>query len=289
MIKRSMGEKLYDGLSTVLLVVLVFVSAYPLYHVLMASLSDSNRLLSHSGLLLLPDGFSLDAYLKVINNPNILSGYRNTLIIVVFGTALNLVMTTLGAYGLSRRNLYFGNAIMMMIVFTMFFSGGLIPEFMLVSNTLHLRGSLLAILIPSAISTYNLIVMRSSMQALPESLIESAKIDGAGDFKILWRIVIPLSLPIISVMVLFYAVGHWNAWFQAAIYLRDRSLYPLQLILREILILNNTDAGDSGDMEAIGESIKYATIIVATAPILFVYPFLQKFFEKGVMIGAIKE
>lgn len=289
MIKRSMGEKLYDGLSTVLLVVLVFVSAYPLYHVLMASLSDSNRLLSHSGLLLLPDGFSLDAYLKVINNPNILSGYRNTLIIVVFGTALNLVMTTLGAYGLSRRNLYFGNAIMMLIVFTMFFSGGLIPEFMLVSNTLHLRGSLLAILIPSAISTYNLIVMRSSMQALPESLIESAKIDGAGDFKILWRIVIPLSLPIISVMVLFYAVGHWNAWFQAAIYLRDRSLYPLQLILREILILNNTDAGDSGDMEAIGESIKYATIIVATAPILFVYPFLQKFFEKGVMIGAIKE
>lgn len=289
MIKKTPGERAYDGISTAALLLLIFISAYPLYHVLMASFSDSNRLLSHTGLLLVPDGFSLDAYGKVLSNPNIATGYRNTLFLVVFGTALNLVMTTLGAYGLSRKNLYFGNAIMMMIVFTMFFGGGLIPEFMLVSNTLHLRGSLLAVMIPSAISTYNLIVMRTSIQALPESLIESAKIDGAGEFKVLWRIVVPLSLPIISVMVLFYAVGHWNSWFSAAIYLRDRELFPLQLVLREILILNNTNAGESGDMEAIGESIKYATIIVATAPILAVYPFLQKYFVKGVMIGAIKE
>jgi len=179
-----------------------------------------------------------------------------------------------------------------MIVVTMFFQGGLIPTYLLVSN-LGLVDTPWAMIIPGAINTWNLIIMRTSFQAVPASLEESAKIDGANEWTIMWRIILPLSIPVMAVMVLFYAVGHWNAWFNAMIYLRDRNLYPLQLILREILITNSTDSmmtNASGvDKMPISETIKYATIMVATIPILVLYPFLQKYFVKGVMIGALKE
>jgi putative aldouronate transport system permease protein len=181
---------------------------------------------------------------------------------------------------------------MFMIVVTMFFQGGLIPTYLLVSN-LGLVDTPWAMIIPGAINTWNLIIMRTSFQAVPASLEESAKIDGANEWTIMWRIILPLSIPVMAVMVLFYAVGHWNAWFNAMIYLRDRNLYPLQLILREILITNSTDSmmtNASGvDKMPISETIKYATIMVATIPILVLYPFLQKYFVKGVMIGALKE
>jgi putative aldouronate transport system permease protein len=184
------------------------------------------------------------------------------------------------------------NPIMMLIVFTMFFSGGLIPNYLLVSE-LGMLNTRWALIIPGAISTYNLIIMRTSFQGIPASLEESAKIDGANDFTILFRIILPLSLPIVSVMILFYGVSHWNAWFNALLYLRDRDLYPLQLVLREILITNSTDSMTTGasdiDKALISETIKYAAIIVATVPVLFLYPFLQKYFVKGVMIGAVKE
>ncbi|AIQ27016.1 MULTISPECIES: carbohydrate ABC transporter permease [Paenibacillus] len=292
-IKRTIGERLFDSANTLIMLLLIIITLYPLWHVLNASLSDSNRLMAHSGLLLLPDGFNLDSYKLVLSNPSILSGYRNTVVIVVLGTALNLLFTILGAYTLSRKSFMLRNPIMLAIVFTMFFNGGIIPTYLLINNTLHMGNNLMALIVPGLVSSYNLIIMRTAFQEISESLLESARIDGAGEVRILWRIVVPLSMPVIAVMILFYGVSHWNSWFSAILYIRDRNLYPLQLILREILIQNSTDsmttAAAMGDKEAIGESVKYATVMVATLPILFIYPFLQKYFVKGVMIGAIKE
>ncbi|MBO9605281.1 MAG: carbohydrate ABC transporter permease [Paenibacillaceae bacterium] len=289
--KRGLGERLFDGCNIAFLTLLCAGTLYPFLYVLLASLSDPIELIRTRGPILIPQGFSWEAYRLVLSNPMISVGYANTLLYVVAGTALNLLLTSFGAYALSRPALMLRNPIMMMIVFTMFFSGGLIPNYLLVSE-LGMLDSRWALIIPSAISTYNLIIMRTSFQGIPSGLEESAKLDGANDFTILFRIILPLSLPVVSVMILFYGVSHWNAWFNALIYLRDRDLYPLQLVLREILITNSTDtlttgAGEQGKA-LIGETIKYASIIVATVPVLFLYPFLQKYFVKGVMIGAVK-
>ncbi|AEI42487.1 carbohydrate ABC transporter permease [Paenibacillus mucilaginosus] len=290
--RRTWGERTFDGSNALFMVLLSILTLYPFLYVAFASLSDPASLMQHRGLLLMPEGFSLDAYKAVFDNPMIPAGYRNTLFYVTAGTAINLFMTSLGAYVLSRKGLYFRNAMMFFIVLTMFFQGGLIPTYLLVSS-LGMIDTPWAMLLPGAISTWNLIIMRTSFQAVPVSLEESARIDGANDWTILFRVIIPLSLPVIAVMILFYGVGHWNAWFGAMLYLRDRELYPLQLVLREILITNSTDNMTTGasslDKIPIGETIKYATIIVATIPILLLYPFLQKYFVKGVMIGAIKE
>lgn len=291
--RKSLGEHIFDTANIVFMLFMVTVTLYPFLYVAAASLSDSTKLVSHSGILLLPAGFTLDAYEAVLKNPNIMTGYANTILIVLTGTFLNIFFTSIGAYVLSRKQVMWNTPIMLMIVFTMFFSGGLIPTYLLVYNGLHLGNSLLALIFPGLISTWNLIVMRTSFAAIPENLIESAKIDGSSEFGILFKVVIPLSMPVISVMILFYGVGHWNAWFGAMIYLRERHLFPLQLILREILVLNSTDSMTTNtagqDQFTIGESIKYATIMVATIPILLVYPFLQKYFAHGVMVGAVKE
>ncbi len=291
--RESPGERLFTIGNVALMVALIAVTLYPLLFVLFASLSDPTLLSQHRGLLMAPLDLTFEAYHRVFQNPMILTGYRNTLFYVVAGTAVNLVMTTLGAYALSRRELRLKNPIMFFIVFTMFFSGGLIPTFLLVGQTLHMQDTPWALIVPGAIQTINLIIMRTAFAAVPASLEEAAKLDGANDWTILLRIYVPLSLPVIAVMVLFYGVAHWNAFFSALVYLRDRELYPLQLVLREILISNNiegmtTDVA-SGDKFALGETIKFATIIVATVPILFVYPYLQRHFVKGVLIGAIKE
>lgn len=293
MIKKSIGEHIFDAFNIWFMILLIVVTLYPLLYVFSASLSDSNQLLRENGILLLPKGFSLDSYKLVLANQGIISGYRNTLLLVGLGTSLNLLATILGAYTLSRRSFMLRNPLMLAIVFTMFFGGGIIPSYLLVNNTLHLGDNLLALILPGLINTYNLIIMRTSFQDISENLIESARIDGAGDIRILFRIVVPLAMPVIAVMILFYGVQNWNAWFGAILYIRNRDLYPLQLILREILIQNSTNSmtanASMGDKEAIGESVKYATIMVATLPILFIYPFLQKYFVKGVMIGAVKE
>lgn len=290
---KPLRERIFDVFNTLLMILLIVVTLYPIFHVLNASLSDSNQLIKNSGFLLHPLGFNWDAYKMVLTNPNILSGYRNTLVVVICGTVLNLILTILGSYSLSRKNFILRDPIMIGIVFTMFFNGGLIPTYLLVNNGLHLGNSLLALIIPNALNTFNLIIMRTSFQQISESLIESAKIDGAVEFRILWQIIVPLSMPVIAVMILYYSVQHWNSWFNAVIFLQNRDLYPLQLVLREILIQNSTDsmaaAAATSDKEAVGESIKNATIIVATLPILLIYPFLQKYFVKGVMIGALKE
>jgi putative aldouronate transport system permease protein len=292
LIKRSLSEKAFDTGNTALLLILSLVTLYPLIYVLFASLSDPQFVVQNRGLLLYPQGFNFDAYVMVFNNPNILKSFGNTLYYLTIGTLINIVMTSLGAYALSRKTLMLKNPIMFMIVFTMFFEGGLIPLYLLMQN-LGMLDTRMAIIIPSAMSAFNLIIMRTAFQAVPESLEESAKIEGAGDWTILLRVVLPLSMPVVAVMILFYGVSHWNSWFYASIFLQSRELYPLQIILREILISNDTNAMSVGvgssDQMAIGETIKYATIIVATLPILFLYPFLQKYFVKGVMIGAVKE
>ncbi|MCV4230464.1 carbohydrate ABC transporter permease [Virgibacillus sp. LDC1] len=289
---KSVSEVLFDSANVILLCLLSIVTLYPFLYVLFASISTPADFVQHRGILLWPKGFSLDSYRMVFENPNIIRSYLNTIFYVVVGTTLNILMTALGAYGLSRKNVMWKGTIMMLIVMTMFFDGGLIPKYLLVKN-MGLLDTYWALIIPSAMTTWNLIIMRTAFQGIPDALEESARIDGASDWTILFRIIIPLSLPVIAVMVLFYGVWHWNKWFDALIYLRDRNLFPLQLILREILIQNDTSSMmtsvGGGDRMPVGETIKYATIMVATLPILFLYPFLQKYFVKGVMIGAIKE
>jgi putative aldouronate transport system permease protein len=291
--KSISGEKLFDFSNAFALVLLSLIFLYPLWHVLMASLSEPVKLVSNSGPVLKPLGFSLNGYSAVFKNKNIVTGYYNTIFYVAAGTALNMFFTIFGAYVLSRRNLALKKLIMMMVVITMYLHAGLIPDFLLVRN-LGLYNSRFALLVPQLIGTWNMIVMKTSFTHVPSSLEESAMIDGAGDLTILARIILPVSKATLAVMVLFYAVGHWNSWFSAAIYLKDRSKFPLQLFLREILIANTSMGYSQGavveDIEyLLDEVIKYCSIIVATVPILLIYPMIQKYFIKGVMLGSIKE
>lgn len=290
--KRQFGEIAFELVNGGSMVLLMIACLYPVLYVAFASVSLPDKIVAHRGFLLYPLGFTLDSYRLVFENPNIAIGYINTLILLVVGTSVNLFLTTLGAYGLSRKKFKPRNVIMLGIVFTMMFKGGLIPLYLLVRD-LNLLDSRGALILPTAVSAWNLIIMRTYFLGIPESLEESAYVDGANDWTILFRVMIPLATPVIAVMVLFYGVNHWNGWFHALIFLRDRSLYPLQIILREILIANDTtsmttNVQNSVDAAQIGETIKYATIMVATLPILFIYPLLQRYFIKGVMIGAIK-
>ena len=291
-IRRGTGETIFGGLNAALMIFLALLTAYPLLYVLFASLSRPEALISHTGVLLAPLGFQVGSYGLVFQNPNILSGYVNTLIIVVSGVALNILLTALGGYFLSRKGVPLRNLVMFFIVFTMFFSGGLVPFYLAVRG-FGIDNTLLALILPVAVNTFNMIIMRTAFNAVPDAMEESATIDGASHFVVLFRIYIPLALPTIAVLVLYYGVGHWNAWFNAMIFLRKRELYPLQLVLREILIQNDTtfmvQNVATGDEAMIRETVKYAVIVVATAPILALYPFLQKYFVKGVMVGALKE
>ncbi|MBQ2889609.1 MAG: carbohydrate ABC transporter permease, partial [Clostridia bacterium] len=241
--RRSKPERAFDVLNILIMLFFMIVTIYPLWYVLCGSFSDGNILMRHSGVLLLPKGFDIAAYMAVFKNNQILSGFYNSAIILIGGTCLNLVMTSIGAYALSRKDLYWRSFIMKFIILTMYFSGGLVPTYLLIAKTLHMNDSLLALIIPVAISTHNLVIMRTSFADIPDSLIESAQLDGAKHAKILFSIVIPLSKAILAVMTLYYAVAHWNSWFTASIYLRSREKYPLQLVLREILIQNSTVSG----------------------------------------------
>ena len=291
-VKRSKGERIFGVFNYAFLSLIMVICLYPVWYVAVASFSDSNQLMQHSGPLLSPLGFSIDAYKKVFQNPMIAKGYMNTLFILVVGVVLDLIMTSLGAYFLSRKNVMFKRGIMMLIVFTMFFSGGMIP-FYLNLKDLSLTGSHWGLIIPFMINTYNMIILRTSFESIPDSLIGAAQIDGAGHITVLTKVVLPLSKAILAVMVLYYGVSIWNSWFWASAIIRDREMYPLQVILREILMQNDVSSMTTGssavDTEAIGMTIRYATIIVATVPILCVYPFLQKHFTKGTMVGAVKE
>lgn len=299
--RESVGERIFNGFNIAFLIFLSICMIYPLWHVVCASLSNPSYIASYNGMLLMPvdinGSFSatISAYKQMLTHPLIVPAYANSIFIVVVGTTINIILTSICAYVLSRKKFKLKKALTGFVMFTMFFHGGMIPTYVIVADVLGLRDSYLSLILPGAISVYNMIVMRTSFEGLPESLDEAAQVDGAGHLRILFQIVLPLSKAIIAVMILYYAVAHWNSWFNASIYLRDRGKFPLQLILREILLQNdvssmggNASASAASDVADIGETLKYATIIFATIPILCVYPFLQKYFTKGVMIGAVK-
>ena len=292
-IKESKSRIAFEIFNTVFMFFMVIITLYPLLYVLFASFSDSAALTRlGGGILLRPLNFTTDAYVKAFKNPSIVSGYMNTLFILVFGVIISLALSSVGAYFLSRKDVFFLKPITILIIFTMWFSGGLIPFYLVVKEA-NLTGSLWSLIIPTAINTYNMIILRTAFASVPTSLEESAFIDGAGHFTILFKIMIPLSKASLAVIALYYGVGYWNGWFNASIFLQGSAeKWPLQLVLRQILIANDTASMTQGvadgDKEMIGESIKYAVIVIATLPILCVYPFIQKYFVKGVMIGAVK-
>lgn len=291
-IKDSKGVIAFRIINTIIMIFLIAVTLYPFLYIVFASLSNSVELMKNTGLLLHPLGFTLKSYEAVLNNHSIYTGYINTLIILVVGLIVRMILSCFGAYVLSKKDLVLQKPMMILIIITMFVSGGMIPTYNLVTG-LKLDDTLWALIIPGAIDIFNLIILKTGFESVPQSLIEATRIDGGGDMIILFRVIIPLSMSIIAVITLYYAVGIWNSWFDAMLYIRDRDLYPLQLILRDILIQSDTSAmesgGNLGDVEAISESIKYTVIVVTTLPILVVYPFLQKYFVKGTMLGAVKE
>ena len=285
-IKASFGERIFQVFNYMFLGLTAFVCLYPMWHVLMASFSDSSALTAHSGLLFWPIDFSLDAYKRVLTNQNIWTGYLNTIKLLVMGVGTSMVMTILGAYVLSRKDFLFRRPIMLAITFTMFFSGGTIPTYLNIQE-LGLKGSLWGIVLPFCIATYNMIILRTAFESLPESLLEAARIDGAGQLACLTKIVLPLSKATLAVITLYYGVAYWNSWFWASQIMESKAKMPLAVILNDILINSEMQQMDNGVTNM--EGIKYATIIVATVPILCVYPFIQKYFAQGVMIGAVKE
>ena len=291
---RTRGEKSFAVFNYIFMTLLCIICIYPLWYVLVASLSDPVLLYMQRGILVWPLGeWSIRGYQLVMENPNIPLGFRNTLIYLGVGTFINMMITTMAAYGLSRKDCYWTGKIMKLIAFTMYFAGGLIPFYLMVKN-MNLLDTYSGIILPVMVNTWNLIVMRTAFAGIPDSLEESARLDGANDWTILWRIFFPLAQATIAVIALFYAVGWWNNWFNPSIFLSSKSKYPLQLVLREILLKNDTSA--MTQVGSIGQSqqeqyrmlVKYCTIIVATVPILIVYPFLQRYFVKGVMVGSIK-
>ena len=290
---QSRGDRLVEIINYILLALIAAVVIYPLVFVLSASFSKPDFVL-RGEMWLLPKGINLDAYSKIFQNKDLWIGYRNTIVYTLVGTSINLLMTILAAYPMSRKDFAGRNVVMAMMVVTLFFSGGLIPTYLLIKK-LHMLDTFWVMVIPNAVSVWNIIIMRTFFQSsIPHEIQESAMIDGCANWQILLRIVLPLSMPVIAVMILFYAVGHWNAFFNALIYLNDKDKFPLQLILREMLIQNTMKDMAKLTQEAVAkqamsvEGIKYAIIVVANLPVLLLYPFLQKYFVKGVMIGALK-
>ncbi|WP_274650123.1 carbohydrate ABC transporter permease [Paenibacillus humicola] len=291
MARTSAGSRLFDTVNAGILIIVALVAIIPFLFVLSGSFTASEELLNR-GVVLIPTKFSLDGYRYIFSADTILRSLGVTVFITVAGTLINLIFTTLTAYPLARKEFWGRGPVMLLILFTMLFSGGMIPTFLVVKS-LGLLNSFWSLLIPNAISAFNLIVLRSFFLQLPDGLEESAKIDGCNDFQILLRIALPLSLPALATFALFYAVGHWNTFFNAILYINDNTKWPIQVWLRQIVILSQGGVGDSQNMGADyvvppGEVIKMAVIVVSTVPILLVYPFLQKHFAKGVLLGSVK-
>ena len=292
---KSLKNRIIDAVLAVVLSALAIVMLYPMLYEVFVSFSEAGELVKARGILLHPLGFTFEAYKIVFGIKNIMVGYGNTLFVMVVGLAVNLTMTSLGAYFISRKSsqVKLLKPIMVLILFTMYFSGGLVPTWLTVKN-LGLYNTRWALVIPNAISTYNMILLCSYFRSIPDSLEESVRIDGGGHFTILFKIVLPLSKPAMAVMFLYYGVSHWNSWFNAMIYLRSEALYPLQLILRNILVegsaLNtNSSSVSAMNYEEMEKSVKAAMVVVSTVPFLLIYPFLQKYFQGGLMVGSLKE
>ena len=293
---RKLSYKIANGVIMFIMILLMLITIYPLYYTICASFSDARALLRNNDLLLKPlEPFTLDGYKAVFSNPSIVKSFGNTVFYVVVGTAISMALTIAGAFVVSRSYFLPRNVMMKGMLFTMFFGGGLIPTYV-VMQSYGLLNTVWSQILLGSMSTYNLILVMSYFRSIPESLEESAHLDGASDWVTLWKIYVPLSVPSLAVVALYFIVAKWNNWMTSAIYLTKRSLFSLQLILKEILISGNTEAagmensvsGGAADYQAYSEAVKYATIVVSTLPVLCVYPFLQKYFMKGIMLGAIK-
>lgn len=292
-IKYCTSDKIYFIISGILLTLLLLLVAYPLIYVLSASFSSGNAV-SSGRVVLWPVEFSLEGYEAVFKKSDIWLAYFNTILYTIVGTFINVAMVMIAAYPLSRSDLKGRNVVMVLFTFTMFFGGGMIPFYILLTN-LKMIDTFAVMVIPGALSVYNMIIARTFIQSnIPGELFEAASIDGCSDCRYFFEILLPLSKAVIAVLALFSAVGHWNAYFNAMMYLNTRSKMPLQIILREILIMNQIDYSTVSDPELLlkmgnmGDVLKYALIVVSTLPILCVNPFVQKYFIKGVMIGSIK-
>lgn len=282
--KVSKQDKVFKIIIYVIMAFLGLICFYPFWHVAMASFSDGTQILKHRGALIWPVGFSLDAYKEVLKDGYVFSGLKNTLILLGVGLPLDIVMTALAAYFFSRKNVMFKKPLFMFFMVTMYVSGGTIP-FYLTLRDLGLLKTLWGVILPFCFTTYNMIILRTAFEAIPDSLTEAAQIDGAGHIRILFTIILPLCKATIAVVTMYYGVSIWNGWFWSSAILREKSQYPLQLILREFLIVKSGD--NTADVQII-ETAKYAAIMISVFPILLVYPFIQKHFTKGVMVGAVK-
>jgi putative aldouronate transport system permease protein len=294
--KSGPGKLTFDIFNYSFMILIAFVCIAPILHVLFMSISEPRFVNTKSGIMLWPEGkISFNGFRLIFRNPNIAGGYLNTIFYVTVGTAISMLLTVIAGYVLSRKKLKYRNVLMFFVTFTMLFNGGLIPFYLLVRN-LGLLNTRSALLFPNALSVMNIIIMRTAFLAVPDSLEESAHLDGASDLTILFVVLLPLVKATFAVIALFYAVGKWNEWFFASIFIKDNSLKPLQLFLREILLQNQDATGGGGiqtqiiadNLDIYRPLIKYATIMVSTIPILCVYPFVQKYFVTGVMIGSIK-
>jgi len=290
---QTRGEHLFYTINDLFLLFCLLVVAYPIIYVFSASFSSPSAVMA-GRVTLFPVEFSLEGYKAIFENNKVILGYANTIFYTVVGTSINLFLTVLCAYPLSRKEMYGRNVFMFIVSFTMIFSGGLIPTYILVQN-LGLINTRWAMLLPNAIGAWNVIITRTYYQSnISDELFEAAELDGCSHIRFLWSVVLPLSKAITAVLVLFYAVGHWNQYFNAFIYLSDKKLFPLQIILREILIMNQIDSSMITDptlmaaKQGLADLLKYSLIIVASVPVWIAYPFVQKYFVKGVMVGALK-
>ena len=290
-IKTSIPEKIFSVFNYAFFVALCLAMLYPFWHVLMLSFSSLEASLK-GGIFLYPKGFNLDTYQSVFKNPQVYTGFGVSILVTILGTVLGTLLTAMVAFPLSKSRLRGGKVLMVLVLFTMIFSAGMIPSFLVVQG-LGLLNNILALVLPGLVSAYNAIIMKSFFLSIPESLEESARIDGANDLRIFFSIILPLSKATIATIALFNAVGYWNDYFSAVLYIRDTNLWPLQMVLR-FMLTNTQQAMQQAGVNVIAqtntnaETIKAGTIIVSTIPILCVYPFVQKYFVKGVMIGGVK-
>ena len=289
----TLGSRIFDVLNYLIVTLIAVSTLFPFIYIISASFATEYEITTRP-MFIIPQDVTVNAYEFIFSSNKILRGFRNSIFITVCGTAINLFFTITMAYALSKRRLRGRNIFLNMVIVSMFFSGGMIPGYVIVANVLNLKNTFWAVLLPGAISSYNLMIVKNFFQGIPQELEESAAIDGSTDIGILRKIVLPLSLPVLATFGLFYAVGHWNAYFGAMIYMTNaKEKWPLQVLLRELIILANGSAGDITNMDPEfvqppEQSVKMAVIVVSTVPIMCVYPFLQKYFVKGVMVGALK-
>lgn len=285
MVKR-LDDKLFDSFVYLILIICGLAAILPILYVISVSITPFGEVLRNGGFILFPREITFTAYRTLLTESNIPQAFKITIWITVVGTAVNLILTSLMAYPLSRRNLPARNFFLLMIVFTLLFSGGIIPTYLVVKSV-GLLDSIWAMILPNAVWSFNVLIMKSFFEGLPEELFESARMDGAKEFRILIQIVTPLSIPVLLTVGLFYLVGHWNEFFQAIFYVTDRTLFPLQVIVRELLMQSQQPLENAENMMPT-QTMQMAAVMIASVPVIVIYPFLQKHFTKGMLLGSIK-